>query len=157
MKLRPAISLILSQKLAEMSGVAMAVAELPHPRRLAAEMHAGVIEAIGEHQRLVAEHGAVEQRLQHGGVGLEARGHHQRGGLMLETRDLGLDRHERVEIAGDEARRARAHAVSLGPVLRPVNQGGVEAETEIIVAGEIDVGPPFDADLPRLRGSDRRQ
>ena len=45
---RPVISLILTQKLAEMGGIAMTVTELPHACRLAAEMHAGVIEAIGE-------------------------------------------------------------------------------------------------------------
>ena len=77
-ELRPVISLILTQKLAEMGGVAMPVADLPHPRRLTAEMHAGVIEAVGEDERLGAEHVAVEKRLEHGGVGLEARCHDER-------------------------------------------------------------------------------
>ena len=75
---RPLISLILTQKLSEMGGVAMPVAELPHAGGLAAEMHARVIEPVGEDERLGAEHGLVEQRLKHRGVGLEARRHHQR-------------------------------------------------------------------------------
>ena len=89
---RPLISLILTQKLAEMDGVAMTVADLPHASGLTAEMHARVIEPIGEYERLGAEHGPVEQRLKHGGVGLEAGRHHQRGRLALERGNLGLDR-----------------------------------------------------------------
>src|SRR5262245_47162851 len=68
---RAAISLISTQKLAEMVGVAMTIAELAHASRLAAEMHACVIEAVGEDKRIGAEHVAVEQRRKHGGVGLE--------------------------------------------------------------------------------------
>ncbi len=51
---RPVICLILIQKLAEMGCVAMAVADLPHAGRLAAEMHAGVIETVGKNERLGA-------------------------------------------------------------------------------------------------------
>ena len=102
-----------------MGCVAMAVADLPHAGRLAAEMHAGVIETVGKDERLGAEHAPVEQRLEHGGVGLKARGHDERRRLPLEARELGLDRREQVEIAGDEARGARAHAICLGPLDRP--------------------------------------
>ena len=68
----PVISLILTQKLREMRGVAMTVAELPHASGLTAEMHARVIEPVGEDERLGTEHCLVEQRLKHGGVGLKA-------------------------------------------------------------------------------------
>ena len=50
----------------------MPVAELPHAGGLAAEMHACVIEPVGEDERLGTEHGLVEQRLEHRGIGLEA-------------------------------------------------------------------------------------
>ena len=119
MKLGPLIALILTQKLGEVGGVAMAVAELPHAGRLAAEMHARMIEPVGEDERLGAEHGLVEKRLQHRGIGLEARGHDQRGLLALQLRELGLDRREQVEIAGDEARGAGAGAIGLGPFASP--------------------------------------
>ena len=46
-----------------MGGVAMAVADLAHARRGAAEMDARVIEPVGEDERLGAEHAPVEQRL----------------------------------------------------------------------------------------------
>ena len=68
----PVISLILIQKLSEMGGVAMTVAELPHAGGLTAEMHARMIEPVGEDERLGTEHCFVEQRLKHRGVGLKA-------------------------------------------------------------------------------------
>ena len=77
--------------------------------------------------------------------------------LPLEMRDLGFDRREQVEIAGDEARGARAHAIGLGPLHRPADQGLVEAKREIVVAGEIDVRPPLGADDPRIARRDRQQ
>ena len=153
----PLISLILTQKLGEMGGVAMPVAELPHAGGLAAEMHARVIEPVGEDERLGTEHGLVEQRLEHRGVGLEARRHHQRGRLPLERGKLGLDRRKQVEIAGDEPRGAGADAVSFGPFDRAGDQRLVEAKPEIVVAGEIDVGPSFRADDPRIARRDRQQ
>ena len=120
---RPAIALILSQKLGEMGGVAMPVAELAHASRLAAEMHAGVVEAVGEDERLGAEHGPVEQGGEHRGIGLEAGGHEKRRRLALEPRDLPLDPSEEVEIAGDEARGARAGAIAPGPLRPPARSG----------------------------------
>ena len=68
---RPLISLILTQKLAEMRGIAVPVTDLPRPGRLTAEMHAGVIEPVGEDKRFRTEHAPVEKRLQHGGIGLK--------------------------------------------------------------------------------------
>ena len=56
----PLIALILIQKLREMGGVGMAVAELPRAGGLAAEMHARVIEPVGEDERLVTQHRLVE-------------------------------------------------------------------------------------------------
>ncbi|ODS01513.1 hypothetical protein AUC69_06605 [Methyloceanibacter superfactus] len=85
---RAAIALKLSQKLGEVIGVPVAVTLLAHARRLAAEMHAGVVEAVGENQRLGAEHGAIEQRLQHRGVGLEAGRHDQACGFCLSRATL---------------------------------------------------------------------
>ena len=147
---RPVISLILTQKLAEMAGVAMTVADLPHPRRLAAEMHARVIEAVGEDERLGAEHASVEKGLKRGGVGLEARRHDECRLLSFQAREFGLDRRKQVEIAGDEARGAGAHAPGFRPCDRPANQSLVEAQAKIVIAGEVDVGPALGADGPRL-------
>ena len=137
---RPLISLILTQKRAEMGGVAMAIADLARAGRGAAEMDARVIEPVGENERLGAEHAPVEQRLQHRGIGLEARGHDQRRRLLLQRRDLGLDTCEQIEVAGDETRGAGAHAMLFRPRFRPLDQRRMEAQGEIVVAGEIDVG-----------------
>ncbi len=72
--------------------VAMTVADLPRARRLAAEMHACVIEAVGEDERFGAEHASVEKRLKRRGVGLEAGSHDERRLLGFQARELGLDR-----------------------------------------------------------------
>ena len=78
-------------------------------------------------------------------------------GFPLSVASLGLDRREQVEIAGDEARGAGADAIGLGPFDRAGDQRLVEAKPEIVVAGEIDVGPPLGADDPRIARRDREQ
>ena len=55
-----------------MGGIAVPVADLADAGRLAAEMHARVIEAVGEDKRLGAEHGPVKQSSEDRGIGLEA-------------------------------------------------------------------------------------
>ena len=55
---------------------------------------------------------------------------------------------KRLQIAGDKARGAGACAVAPGPLHRPLDQGRVESKPEIVVAGEIDVVAPGDADGP---------
>ena len=154
---RAVVALMLGEKGAEMACVAMAVADLPRTRRLAAEMHAGVIEAVGEDERLGAKHASIENGLERGGVGLEARRHDERGLLALEARELGLDRAKQLEISGDEARGSRSHAPFVGPLDRPADQGLVEAKPEIVVAGEIDVSPALGVDRPRLARGDSQQ
>ncbi len=133
---------MLGEKGAEMACVAMTVADLPRPSGVAAEMHAGVVEAVGEDERLGAKHAAIENGLERGGVGLEARRHEERGFLALEARKLGLDRAKQLEISGDEARGSGSHAPFVRPRDRPADQGLVEAKPEIVVAAEIDVIPP---------------
>ncbi len=54
------LSLMIGEKRGEMACVAMPVAELAHARGLAAEMHARVVEAVGEDERLGAKRGAIE-------------------------------------------------------------------------------------------------
>jgi hypothetical protein len=132
---RASIALMLTQKLAEMGGIAMPVAGLANAGGLAAEMHARVVEAVGEDERLRSEHGPIEQSGEDRGIGLEARGHHQGRRLALEPRDLRLNAREKIEIAGDEARSARAGAVALGPFCRPLDQSLVESQSQIVVAG----------------------
>lgn len=51
---------MLFQEFGEVVGRRMAIADLAHARRLAAKMHAGVIEPVGENQRLGAEYALVE-------------------------------------------------------------------------------------------------
>ena len=96
-----------------MGGVAVAVADLASTRGGTAEMHAGMVEAITEKKRLGTEDAAIEQSLEHRGVGLEAGGHDQRRGLLFQCRDLLFERRKQIEIAGDEARGAGARAVLL--------------------------------------------
>ena len=67
-----------------MARIAMAIAKLAHPRSGAAEMHACMIEAVGEDKGLGAEHGAVEQGLQDSGIGLKARSEDQARLLAFE-------------------------------------------------------------------------
>ena len=49
-----------------------------------------------------AEYVAVEQCLEHGGVGLKSGGHDESGLFPFELRDFGFDWSKQVEIAGDE-------------------------------------------------------
>src|SRR5512143_406778 len=137
---------MLTQKLAEMAGIAMPVADLANAGRLAAEMHAGVVEAVGEDKRLGAEHSPVKQSREDSGIGLEAGSHNQRRRLALELGDLGLDTGEKIEIAGDEARGAGASPVAFRPLRRPLDEGLIESEPQIVVAGEIDVVATLYAD-----------
>src|SRR5690349_19889452 len=66
---RASMALMLTQKLAEMGGIAMPVANLANACGLAAEMHARVVEAVGEDERLRAEHGPIEQSGKDRGIG----------------------------------------------------------------------------------------
>src|SRR5680860_979686 len=86
------------------------------------QTNAAVLQALLDRSVLGAEHASVEKRLEHGSVGLETARHDEGRGLALEMRDLGFDRREQFEIAGDEARGARAHAVNLRPRPDPVDQ-----------------------------------
>jgi hypothetical protein len=88
---RTAMRLILSQKLGEMAGVAVPVSDLTNAGRLAAEMHAGVVQAVGEDERFGAEHASIEQRLQDRRIRLEAGRHEKRRGLVFQAGDLRLD------------------------------------------------------------------
>lgn len=144
-----------TEKFAEVNGVAMAVADLAYARGGAAEMHAGVIEAVGEHKGLRPEHVAVKKSVEHGGVGLKARGHDQRSLFLLQLRHFRLKHCKQVEIAGDEARGAGARAIISRPCLGSLNQRRVEAKREIVVAGKIDKGVAADANGPRIACLDR--
>ena len=152
-----AIPLILSHKLGEMSGVAMPVSDLMHVRRLAAKMHAGVIETVGEDQRLGPEYALIKECLKHRRIGLKPGRHEQRSRLLLERRHLGLDAFEEVEIAGDQARCARARAVVPGPFRRPGDERLMKAQGQIIVARQIDVCPTAGQEGARIASLDHTQ
>ena len=131
----------------------MAIADFAHAGGGAAEMHAGVIEPVGEDERLGAEHAPVEQRLQDRSICLKAGGHDQCRGLLLQRGDLGLDSREQLEVAGDEARGAGPHAIARRPFFGTFDQRRMKPQAQIVVAGEIDEGSPPMRMVLRVRAS----
>ena len=74
----------------------------------------------------------------------------QRRRLSFELGDLAFDGGKQLEIAGHEARGARARSVAPDLRRRSLDQGRAESQTEIVVAGEIYVVAPGDTDHPRI-------
>ena len=80
--------------------------------------HSELREAVGENERLGAEHAPVEQGLKNRGIGLEAGGHHQRRRLLLERGKFRLQPAEQGQIAGDETRCARTRRIRCSAICR---------------------------------------
>ena len=133
-----------------MIGIAMAVADLADAGSRATEVHAGVIEPIGENKRLGAQDLDIEEGLEHRRIGLKSRGHDERRLRPLQAGDFFLDTGKNVEVAGDQTRRARSGAEIARPFAGALDHCWMPAQPQIIVAGEIDIGPTCDHN-PRAR------
>ena len=105
--------------------VVMAVADLLHAGGLAAVVQAGVVELVGIELDLALAGGGAQQRGQHGGVGLPARGQQQGGLGALEPGQLGLDLFVQVQVAADQSRGLGAGAAqrSIRAPARPAAGG----------------------------------
>ena len=78
-------------------------------------------------------------------------------GFCFSAATFCFERRKQIEIAGDEARGAGARAVLLAPGRGAFDQGRMEAQPEVVVAGQIDAILPADADGPCIDGLDRRE
>ena len=118
------------QKLLEMAEVVVAE-DLAHRARVAdARDHRGVVIGVGI-ELAAGQHGA--QRLQRGLVGDVARGEDQGRFLVVQRRELALERHVQGVGAGDVARAAGARALGADRRLHRFDHHGMLAHGEIVV------------------------
>ena len=123
----------------EVVEVVVAVAVQPHARGGDAVMQAAVDQPVGEHhRRRCSLPGRLQQRRQHRRVGLPAGREQQRRLASLERCQPRLDPRMQVERARDQPRRPGAGAVSRTPFGRPVGQGRMVRQAEVVVARRVD-------------------
>ncbi len=124
------------QQFLQVAEVVVAVADLL--QSLAAGVEAGVVEAIGEHQRPVRTRCQFEQRRQHRAVELESRGENQRRLGALEGGEPGFEVEQLLRGAGDEARGARARAVAARPGAGTLDDLRMARKAEVVVGRNVD-------------------
>jgi hypothetical protein len=119
------------QELLEMGGVVVAEDLADRARVPDARDHRGVVEGV--RIELAARHHRA-QRLQGGLVGDIARGEDERRFLLMQPRQLMLQRHVQRVGAGDVARAAGARTLRADRGLHCLHHGGMLAHAEIVVA-----------------------